>query len=167
MKAFALTQPSKMDQSISDPIASCQHCTKESESNPSLHLNLASTVAAAPFRATSLHHDITPLPQHQQPPKKRNNPSSHAFNLNSPTNLAEMAPGSQIMNEFMFNIDSIFDDEPSEGTGADVVYVEEPFSQQAFVPSGTMNDGIRGIVSSLESLDAVLDDEFMDFIKGY
>ena len=78
-----------------------------------------------------------------------------------------MAPGSQIMNEFMFNIDSIFDDEPSEGTGADVVYVEEPFSQQAFVPSGTMNDGIRGIVSSLESLDAVLDDEFMDFIKGY
>ena len=78
-----------------------------------------------------------------------------------------MVPESQIMNDFICKIDSIFDEDPSEHAGAGIVYVEETSSQQVFVSSGTMNDGIRGIVSSLKSLDAVLDDEFLDFIKGY
>ena len=45
-----------------------------------------------------------------------------------------MAPESHIMNDFMSIIESIFDNKPYECVGSDVFYVEDPFSEQAFVP---------------------------------
>ena len=76
------------------------------------------------------------------------------------------------MNEFTSNIDGILDYELSEGAseGACVsaFNIEDPSLQKAFPPTEMVagDRGMRDILSSLESLDAVLDDEIINFIKG-
>ena len=170
MNAFALTPMIEMGQSASAPFTSCQYSTREPEPNPSLHSPSASAAATAPSRATKFHQAKAPQ---QQQPLKKDYPPTCVVNQNNITNPAAMMSESLYMNELARNVDSIFDDGPSEGASAGAsaspVNIEDPSLQQAFIPTDMMvgDRGMRDILSSLESLDAVLDDDFMEFIKGY
>ena len=75
------------------------------------------------------------------------------------------------MNEFTRKIDGILDYEPSEGasagTCASAFNIEDTSLQKSFDPTEMVagDRGLRDILSSLESLDAVLDNKVINLIK--
>ena len=169
MNESALTQMSEMVHHTSALFTSCQCFIRESKPNPSLHLPLAPTAATAPSKAAQFHQAKAP---HQQQTAKKDNLPTFVVDQNIATNPTVMTSESLYMNEFTSNIDGILDYELSEGAseGACVsaFNIEDPSLQTAFFPTERVagDRGMRDILSSVESLDAVLDDEIINFIKG-